>query len=361
LDIIRSNIISLLEKSLVDSKTNDHQPVEMNKRWSKLKSKDDFVDRKSGVPVDLIRKIGMGITSLPSEIDLHPQVQKIYQARHESIVTGKGIDWATAESLAFATLINEGKTIRLSGQDVERGTFSHRHAIVHDQSKDFKYCPINSISKKKQFHVGNSHLSEFAVLGFELGYSYYDPDHIVIWEAQFGDFVNEATTIIDQFISSQEDKWGVQSGIVLLLPHGMDGQGAEHSSANIRRFLQLLDEDPREIPDYKDEFRAQKTNMRVCNPTTSANYFHLLRRQLRRPFRKPLIIPSPKKLLRFKQANSTIEDFARDEYIKVRLEENQNILKNSSNVKKILACSGQVYYDLINKREELKRNVKYHI
>ena len=176
----------------------------------------------------------------------------------------------------------------------------------------------------------------------------------------FGDFTNEATIIIDQFISSQETKWGVQSGIVLLLPHGQDGQGAEHSSCRIERFLQMIDSDPRDIPDFSIiNDRCKMYNMQVCNPTSSANYFHLLRRQMRRSYRKPLIVPSPKKLLRYKGANSTLKEFERDEFMKVRFEDNQAVLKNASNVKKILACSGQVYFDLINKRDELKRNVYY--
>lgn len=201
-------------------------------------------------------------------------------------------------------------------------------------------------------------MSEFGVLGFELGYSYYDPNHLVIWEAQFGDFANEAAIISDQFISSQEDKWGVQSGIVMLLPHGMDGQGAEHSSCRIERYLQALDDDPREIPDLNSNIDTCKDiNNQVCNPTTSANYFHLLRRQIYRTYRKPLIISSPKKLLKLKNANSNMEDFLREEFIKVRTEENKTVIQNAKGVKKILACSGQVYYDLVNEREKLKRTV----
>ena len=358
---MKSRIKNFLEGYLKVSKTQEFPKILEFNRWNLLKSSQYLkITSNTGLPASQLVKLGKEITTLPKDIDVNPLIQKIYQARYDSIVQGKGIDWATAESLAFGSLISEGKTIRLSGQDVERGTFSHRHAVIHDQSRDFKYVPLNSNTKKKRFHVGNSHLSEFAVLGFELGYSYYDPDHLVIWEAQFGDFSNEASIIVDQFISAQEQKWGVQSGIVLLLPHGMDGQGAEHSSCRIERFLQLLDDDPREIPDFlviNDRIRTY--NIQVCNPTTSANYFHLLRRQLLRNYRKPLIIPSPKKLLRYKQANSNINEFEVDEFVKVRSEENQDVIKNANNVKKILVCSGQVYYDLINEREKLKRNVIY--
>lgn len=346
-----------LEKSLEDSKKVTHSPINIDERWISLKSKHYITNTITGLPKSFLTKLGKQITTLP-EMNVNNVIQKIYDARKTSIVEGKGIDWATAESLAFASLISEGKKIRVSGQDVERGTFSHRHAVVHDQLKNYKYCPINSISDKNQFQIGNSHLSEFAVLGFEVGYSYYDPDHLVIWEAQFGDFSNEAQTIIDQFLSSQEQKWGVQSGIVLLLPHGMEGQGAEHSSCRIERFLQMLDDNPLDLPNFGIiNDRNSMINMQVANPTTSANYFHLLRRQLRRQYRKPLIVPSPKKLLKFKQAGSTIEEFEREEFLKVRPDENKDVIKNADKVKRILACSGPVYYDLIKRREDEKRNV----
>lgn len=254
----------------------------------------------------------MKLTKMPTDLEINPQIKKIYEAREQSIQEGKNIDWATAESLAFSSLIEQGYGVRLSGQDVERGTFSHRHAVIHDQSRDYKYIPLSTFgTRPNQFQVGNSHLSEYAVLGFETGYSYYCPKNLTIWEAQFGDFSNEASIVVDQFISCQESKWNFQSNIVMLLPHGMDGQGAEHSSCRIERFLQQLDDDPRDIPDIDTmNNRIKYSNMQVCNPSTSANYFHLLRRQLLRNFRKPLIVSSPKKLLRFKGANSEIKDFS---------------------------------------------------
>lgn len=203
-------------------------------------------------------------------------------------------------------------------------------------------------------------MSEFAVLGYELGFSYYSPDALIMWEAQFGDFVNGAQVIIDQFISSGESKWSVSTGLVLLLPHGMDGQGPEHSSCKIERFLALMDDDPRIIPDLKSDrsLQIQNANMQICNPTFAANYYHVLMRQIKRHFRKPLIIPSPKKLLRFKQATSTIEEFTEvKKFTKVRNEMNQEVANNPKNVTRLLICSGQVYYDLLARRDALGRKV----
>jgi 2-oxoglutarate dehydrogenase E1 component len=298
------------------------------------------------------------INYIPEGFKMHPQLKKHYEQRITSVREGKGIDWATAEALAWGHLLEEGYTVRLSGQDVERGTFSHRHAVLHDQVTGEKYIPmLNIVKNPHNFQIHNSHLSEFAVLGFELGFSYYSPDSLVMWEAQFGDFANGAQIIIDQFLSSGESKWHVPTGLTLLLPHGLDGQGPEHSSCRIERFLELMDDDYRKITDM--DHQIQRTNMQVCNPSFSANYFHVLLRQVKRQFRKPLIIPSPKKLLRFKQANSIIEDFNEGlRFLKVRPEYRTEVLANPSEVKRILICSGQVYYDLWNRREQLKRNVK---
>ena len=231
--------------------------------------------------------------------------------------------------------------------------------MIHDQNTDARYIPMYNVARqKKNFQVHNSHLSEFAVLGYELGFSYYSPDALVMWEAQFGDFVNGAQTIIDQFISSGESKWGVSTGLVLLLPHGMDGNGPEHSSCKIERFLALMDDDPRNVPELNSNktLQIQNANMQICNPTYAANYFHCLMRQIKRQFRKPLIIASPKKLLKFKAANSNIEDFREGlRFKKVRPEQDKSI--DGNKVKRVLICSGQVYYDLITKREQLKRKV----
>jgi 2-oxoglutarate dehydrogenase E1 component len=251
---------------------------------------------------------------------------KIFKQRVEMAEKGEGIDWGLAEAMAFGSLMLEGNHVRITGQDVQRGTFSHRHAVVKDQNTEAEYTPLNSIATRmdpstpKQemedpdtqagLTCRNSILSEFAVLGFELGYSLENPNALVLWEAQFGDFVNGTQIMIDQFISAGEDKWLRQSGLVMLLPHGYDGQGAEHSSCRVERFLQQVDEDPHHIPNMNQDERTQiqKHNWQVVNCTTPANYFHCLRRQIHRDFRKPLIVVSPKNLLRNKRCVSTLED-----------------------------------------------------
>jgi 2-oxoglutarate dehydrogenase E1 component len=254
------------------------------------------------------------------------------------------IDWSTAETLAFGTLLKEGFSVRLSGQDSGRGTFSQRHSVLRNQENHERYIPLNNISKnQKKFEIIDSLLSELAVLGFEFGYSLSEPETLVLWEAQFGDFANGAQIIIDQFISSGEAKWGRASGLVLLLPHGYEGQGPEHSSARLERFLQL----------------CAGENMQVVNCTTPANYFHVLRRQMHRDFRKPLIVMTPKSLLRHKKCISYLEDFGKSNTFH-RVLEDQAYLKESkliklkSNIKieKVIMCSGKIYFDLIEAREK---------
>jgi len=227
----------------------------------------------------------------------------------ESFKTGTGIDWGTAEALAFSTLIDEGYHVRLSGQDVERGTFSHRHAHVFFQNKDGKYVPINSIlptaNGVRNFVASNSHLSEYAVLGFEYGYAQTNPNTLVLWEAQFGDFANGAQIMIDTMVSAGETKWNVSNGLVMLLPHGYDGAGPEHSSSRVERFLLLTDADDMPPADnVRDGEIMRNHNMVVANCSTAAQYFHLLRAQMRRDFRKPLVVIAPKKLLKFQSAKS---------------------------------------------------------
>ena len=358
LEGIRKKINSQLEEyynkaSGGQVKQNDWTP----KQWENFGVKKYSAPQDTGINVSTLKALGEKINTIPSDFNIHPQLKKHYEQRITSIRDGKGIDWATAEALAWAHLLEDGHTVRLSGQDVERGTFSHRHAVLHDQINGKSYTPLLNVTKNpKHLQIHNSHLSEFAVLGFELGFSNYSPDSLVMWEAQFGDFSNGAQVIIDQFICSGESKWNVPTGLTLLLPHGMDGQGPEHSSCRIERYLELVDDDHRKIPDVN--LQIQGTNMQVCNPSFSANYFHVLLRQIKRQFRKPLIIPSPKKLLRFKGANSSIEDFAEGQrFMKVRPEYSMDILKNANNVKRVLICSGQVYYDLLARREKLKRNV----
>ncbi len=364
-DAIKNKVKGLMEEFYQDAINNRIESSDwVPKQWENFSVKRYSAPMDTGIPLQRLKYLGDKITSLPADFKPHAQIKKIYELRAESIKTGKNIDWATGEALAWADLLESGYTVRLTGQDVERGTFSHRHALLHDQSNDNHYIPLQNISSRKEnFQVHNSHLSEFAVLGYELGFSYYSPDALVMWEAQFGDFVNGAQTIIDQFLSSGESKWKVPTGLVLLLPHGMDGQGPEHSSCKIERFLALMDDDPRSIPDLSSDrsLQIQNANMQICNPTFSANYFHVLMRQIKRHFRKPLIIPSPKKLLRFKGATSSIEEFTQGvKFTKVRRETDSQIASNAKEVKRLLICSGQVYYDLLARRESLGRKVKYN-
>jgi 2-oxoglutarate dehydrogenase E1 component len=270
------------------------------------------------------------------------------------------IDWGTSEALAFASLIDEGYHVRISGQDVERGTFSHRHAHVFHQDKDGYVIPINNASNDegvRTFIATNSHLSEFAVLGYEYGYASANPNTLSIWEAQFGDFANGAQVIIDQFVSSGETKWNVKNGLVMLLPHGYDGNGPEHSSSRIERYLQLVDDDDN-MPDPKVTSNEinRSVNMHVCNPSTGANFFHLLRKQMRRTYRKPLIISSPKKLLKYAGACSTIEEFDENHsFQKVIPDQNASLVANDK-VKQVILCTGQVFFDLEATRKNAKRD-----
>mmetsp|Transcript_10024 Transcript_10024/g.16847 ORF Transcript_10024/g.16847 Transcript_10024/m.16847 type:complete len:243 (+) Transcript_10024:1854-2582(+) len=238
-------IREILEKNYQDSKNLEYKAEDwMTEEWEQIKKVDQKTQIISGIPIERVRDIGEKISVLPEGSNFHRLVRKIFEARHNSIVTGKDIDWGTAEALAFASLMQDGFTVRISGQDVERGTFSHRHAHVFYQDQSGHYIPINNAVPQGpivQFRASNSHLSEFAVLGYELGYSQCNPNSLVLWEAQFGDFANGAQVIIDQFICSGEQKWNVKNGLVMLLPHGYDGQGPEHSSSRVERFLQLCD------------------------------------------------------------------------------------------------------------------------
>lgn len=267
LDAYKAKIKSLMESYYKDASNNKFEEHEwVSKQWENINVKKYSAPQDTGVSINKLKSLGEKINTIPSDFALHRNIKKIYDLRLQSIKEGKNIDWGTAEALAFATLLDEGYTVRLTGQDVERGTFSHRHGVLHDQNTGAKYEPLKVIPNIPQnFQLHNSHLSEFAVLGFELGFSYYSPDTLCMWEAQFGDFVNGSQIIIDQFISSGESKWNVPSGITLLLPHGMDGNGPEHSSCRIERFLELMDDDHRNIPDIETErvFQIQKSNMQV--------------------------------------------------------------------------------------------------
>ena len=314
-------------------------------KWSGIGLAEEGARRGvTGVDVERLKEIGCKITHFPKNFTPHKTIARIMANRRKMIEAGVGIDWATAESLAFGSLLTEGFRVRLSGQDSERGTFSQRHSVLMDQSNEKKYTPLKHISKTQGlFEVINSMLSEEAVLGFEYGYSLAEPNALVLWEAQFGDFANGAQVVIDQFISSGERKWLRMSGLVLLLPHGYEGQGPEHSSARLERYLQLCAED----------------NWQIANCTTPANYFHILRRQLHRQFRKPLVLMTPKSLLRHKRVVSTLSQFGpgtsfhRVLWDDAQFLEGQAIkLKPDAEIKRVVLCSGKVYYDLYEEREK---------
>lgn len=311
----------------------------------------------TGVPRDVLVKVGKSFSQHPADFNVHKALKRILKAREETIDKGKDIDWATGEALAFGSLLLEGHHVRLSGQDVERGTFSQRHHVLHDQEVDGKtYNPLQHLSENQaKYAVSNSHLSEYAVMGFELGYSQANPNALILWEAQFGDFSNTAQCIIDQFLSSGEAKWRRQTGLVLLLPHGYEGMGPEHSSARLERFLQLSDDEEEKFPTYTGDFEESQiihSNWQVCNPTTPANYFHLLRRQIQRSFRKPLIVMSPKSLLRHPQCKSDLSELETGtKFHRVIPETSKVIMDNSSEVRRVIFCTGKVYYDLVKERE----------
>ena len=320
--------------------------------WSRFKPEKGKDKRGvTGVSIDKIKKIGEKLTFVPKNFNTHPTILKIFEKKKQMFNTGKGFDWATAEQLAFATLLDEGYPVRLSGQDSGRGTFSQRHSVLRDQNDSRYYTPLNNISKKqKRYEVIDSLLSELAVLGFEHGYALSEPKTLVIWEAQFGDFANGAQVVIDQFIVPGERKWSRASGLVMLLPHGYEGQGPEHSSARLERFLQLC---------------AQE-NIQVVNCTTPANYFHALRRQIHRGFRKPLVIMTPKSLLRNKKCISNIKDFSKNNSFHRVLTDladtkGYNLIKlqKDKKIKNVVMCSGKIYFDLLEAREKIKNDSVY--
>ena len=313
-------------------------------QWANLRAAHGDDRRgETSVSTNDLKLIGNAITTIPENIQINKKLTRIVEARKKAIDTGEGIDWSTAEHLAFGSLLLEGHPVRLSGQDSCRGTFSQRHAVFVDQVKEERYTPLNNIKENQEnFEVIDSPLSEASVLGFEYGYSLTEPTALVMWEAQFGDFANGAQVIVDQFISSGEAKWLRMSGLVMLLPHGYEGQGPEHSSARLERYLQLCGED----------------NMQVLNCSTPANYFHALRRQLKRDFRKPLIIMTPKSLLRNKMCVSKLSDMAEQTAFR-RVIKDPDINLKDKNIKKVVICSGKVFYNLYEEREKRKlENVK---
>jgi 2-oxoglutarate dehydrogenase E1 component len=315
--------------------------------WSKFKFSDDVDDPRrgnTGAPIETLREIGKKITAVPQGFHVHKTIQRFLDTRRKAIETGEGIDWSTAEALAFCTLLLDGHRVRLSGQDSERGTFSSRHSVLIDQESEARHTPFNHLADKQgRFEVLNSMLSEEAVLGYEYGYTLSEPNALTMWEAQFGDFANGAQVVFDQFISSGERKWLRMCGLVCLLPHGYEGQGPEHSSARLERFLQMCAED----------------NMQVANCTTPANYFHILRRQLKREIRKPLILMTPKSLLRHKRAVSRLDELGPDStFHRLLWDDSQTNpdekikLVADGKIRRVVLCSGKVYFDLLEEREK---------
>ena len=314
-----------------DPANTNSAPSKFGGQWQGLTPHYKWTPVDTGVSYQTLRQITDAITSVPPGFHIHPKIERILAARRSAVESKTGVDWSLAETLAFGSLLVEKTPVRLSGQDSRRGTFSQRHAVLVDHVNGVRDIPLNRISADQaELCVYDSLLSEAAVLGFDYGYSLDEPHMLILWEAQFGDFANGAQVIIDQFIASGESKWGRASGLVMLLPHGLEGQGPEHSSARLERFLQLFAED----------------NMQVVYPTTPAQYFHLLRRQVRRDFRKPLVVMTPKSLLRLKAAVSQV-----DEMVGGRFKEVVDDPVEPERVRRVLVCSGKVYYDLIAKRE----------
>ncbi|KAK9453832.1 thiamine diphosphate-binding protein [Dipodascopsis uninucleata] len=347
----------LLEESF--NKAKDYEPTTrewLSSAWDGFKTPKELATEilphlPTAVDESLLKHIGTVISSPPDGFTVHRNLKRILANRKKTVHEGAGIDWSTGEALAFGSLVAEGYHVRVSGQDVERGTFSQRHAVLHDQDSEATYTPLQHVAEDQaDFVISNSSLSEYGVLGYEYGYSLTSPDAFVMWEAQFGDFANTAQVIIDQFIASGEAKWAQRSGIVLSLPHGFDGQGPEHSSARIERYLQLCTEDPRYFPSEDKLHRQhQDCNMQLVYPTTPANLFHILRRQIHRQFRKPLILFFSKSLLRHPLARSPLEDFTGDSHFQWIIEDQSIVPK--SETKRVILCTGQVYAQLHKTRE----------
>ncbi|MGJ1320471.1 2-oxoglutarate dehydrogenase E1 component [Sphingobacterium spiritivorum] len=333
----RSLLQSRLDEAKESQKLNDETPM-FSGAWKGLrqaKANDIFKVANTKVDKKKFLELAKQISTLPSDKKFFRKITKVFEDRLK-MIENNNYDWAMGELMAYATLLNEGNRVRISGQDVQRGTFSHRHAVVTLEDSEEKYVPLANIEGGDKFNIYNSHLSEYGVLGFEYGYASVNPHSLTIWEAQFGDFANGAQIIFDQYISSAETKWRRSNGLIMLLPHGYEGQGPEHSSARIERYLEL----------------CANNNIIVANCTTPANYFHLLRRQLHRDFRKPLVEATPKSLLRHPKAVSTLEDFTEGAFQEVI--DDPNVTAKS--VKRVILCSGKIYYELLEKQEADKRN-----
>jgi 2-oxoglutarate dehydrogenase E1 component len=343
----------LVNEKVISREEADAIYAEIQQRWddafaaskeTKLKEVppprtiDIFATSATAISAALVSEIGEKLSAVPANFTVHPKLGDLLKRRGEMISEDKGLDWGMGEALAFASLVIEGYPVRITGEDSARGTFSHRHSVLTDFENERDLILLNRLRPEQaQFSIYDSALSEFAVMGYEYGYSVTRPRGLTIWEGQFGDFANGAQTIIDQFLASGEAKWAQTSGLVLLLPHGYEGQGPEHSSARLERFLQLCAED----------------NMMVCNFTTPAQLFHALRRQVKREFRKPLVVMTPKSMLRSPQAISHVKDFTEGTFQEVIDDAGAGAGVSVDKVRRVLFCSGKVYYDLLAKRTKL--------
>ncbi|RWQ94510.1 thiamine diphosphate-binding protein [Paecilomyces variotii] len=344
-------------------RSKDYQPTSrewLTSAWNGFKTPKELATEilphlPTGVDADLLKSIADKISGAPEGFNLHRNLKRILSNRKKTVDEGENIDWSTAEALAFGSLVAEGHHVRVSGQDVERGTFSQRHAVLHDQESEATYTPLQHITPDQgSFVISNSSLSEFGALGFEYGYSLTSPNALVMWEAQFGDFANNAQCIIDQFIASGEAKWLQRSGLVVSLPHGYDGQGPEHSSGRMERWLQLCNEEPRVFPsEEKLQRQHQDCNMQIAYMTSPSNLFHIMRRQINRQFRKPLVIFFSKSLLRHPIARSPLEEFTGDSHFQWIIPDpaHGTAIDEPEKIERVILCSGQVYAALTKHRE----------
>jgi len=353
-DQMRKSVREKLEEYFTESLNYDNEKLKgdevFNSHFEKKGSTKFF--QPTGISDETFDAVAQALVTIPEDFTMHPILLKQLVKQKKSFDTGEALDWATAEAMAFGSLLIDGYEVRLSGQDAERGTFGHRNAVLHDQKNENEYTPLAHIRGATQsFQVKNSFLSEYAALGYELGYSLESPNALVIWEAQFGDFANGAQIIIDQFVTSCEQKWGRFTPLVMLLPHGMDGMGPEHSSCRLERFLQMSDQDDRTfVPEFTPD-SIRDTNLIVVNCTTPANFFHALRRQIYSDWKKPLIVASPKLLLRHPEVKSSKQDFAPGTHMIRVIPETSNDLVADDKIERVLFCSGKVYYDLTTERK----------
>ncbi|MDP6909639.1 MAG: 2-oxoglutarate dehydrogenase E1 component, partial [Flavobacteriales bacterium] len=336
---IEADFNTMLQERLAEAKEIEKATVTqfLEDIWEgyRFAEKEDFeTSLETSISIEKLKQVAKVLTTVPEELKFFRKMKKILQDRETMVFETNRLDWGMTELLAYGSLLTEGYHVRISGQDVERGTFSHRHAVLTTEDTGEQYVPLEHLGNGQgKFDIYNSLLSEYAVLGFDYGYAFGCPNALTIWEAQFGDFNNGAQIIFDQFISCAEEKWKAMNGLVLLLPHGYEGMGAEHSSARMERFLMLCADD----------------NMQIVNCTTPANFFHVLRRQMKREFRKPLVVFTPKSLLRHPKCISSLDELANGRFLEVI----DDPIADANNVGRVIMCNGKVYYDLLEKKEEL--------